>query len=584
MRHLEVAAHLVGLAEIDRQRLVRAGGADMRGADNPDVRLADALLGHLVARLGDDGRERRLGCLGLGDRFGELELADAADVGQPHAEGREHAGIGVDIDALHPQHVGDLAGVLAAGAAEAVHGVLGDVIAALDADLLDRVGHVLDRDAQEALGQILGAHLRVAGLLGDAGGHILELRPGGVDVQRLVALGAEDRRKLVGLDLAQHHVAVGHRQRAAAAIAGRAGVGAGAFGADLHPALRVGQDRAAACRDGMDAHHRRAHPHARDLGLEGPLIGACVVADIGRGPAHVEADQLVEAGGLGGAHHADDAAGGAREDRVLALEQRSVGQAAIRLHEHQRLAAAPRRAQRVADLLDIAAQDRRQVGVDHRGVAARDQLDQRADLVAERDLSEARLARHLADLLLVVLVAVAVHQRHGDRAIAFGMSLRQRLAHRLDVHRRNDVAVRVQPFLDLDHVFIEQLGQNDVQVEQLRPVLVADPQQVAHALGDEQHRPVALALQQRVGGDGRAHLDRVDGTLGDRVALIQAQYLADALHGSVLVALGVLREQLVGHQRAIRLAGDDIGEGAAAVDPELPHETNLLCLPAPCPA
>ena len=38
-------------------------------------------------------------------------------------------------------------------------------------------------------------------------------------------------------------------------------------------------------------------------------------------------------GQLRGAHHADDAAGRAGEDRVLALERLGVGQAAVRLHE-----------------------------------------------------------------------------------------------------------------------------------------------------------------------------------------------------------------------------------------------------------
>jgi hypothetical protein len=44
-------------------------------------------------------------------------------------------------------------------------------------------------------------------------------------------------------------------------------------------------------------------------------------------------------------------------------------------------------------LVDVAAQDRRQVGVDHGGVAARHQLHQRADPVRHRHLGEADLAR-----------------------------------------------------------------------------------------------------------------------------------------------------------------------------------------------
>ena len=54
------------------------------------------------------------------------------------------------------------------------------------------------------------------------------------------------------------------------------------------------------------------------------------------------------------------------------------------------------------DLRHVAAQDRREIGVDHRGVAAADQLDQRRDLVADRDLREADLARERGHLLLVL--------------------------------------------------------------------------------------------------------------------------------------------------------------------------------------
>ena len=61
--------------------------------------------------------------------------------------------------------------------------------------------------------------------------------------------------------------------------------------------------------------------HPGDLGLEGAFIVAVVVRHVGRGAAHVEADDLGEAGAprrLDRRHHA---AGRARQDGVLALEQ-----------------------------------------------------------------------------------------------------------------------------------------------------------------------------------------------------------------------------------------------------------------------
>ena len=56
----------------------------------------------------------------------------------------------------HAERVGNEAGMLAAGAAEAVERIARHVIAALDRNLLDRVGHVLDRDLDEAVGDLFG--------------------------------------------------------------------------------------------------------------------------------------------------------------------------------------------------------------------------------------------------------------------------------------------------------------------------------------------------------------------------------------------------------------------------------------------
>ena len=210
---------------------------------------------------------------------------------------------------------------------------------------------------------------------------------------------------MVRLDLAEHDVGIGHGQRPAAPVAGRPGIGPGAVRPDAVFRAVEMQDRAAAGRHRVDLHHRRAHAHAGDQGLERPLVFAGIVGDIGRRAAHVETDQLPEAGHFGRAHRADDAAGRAGQDRILALEAARVGQAAIGLHEHQ-----PGIADLPGDPVDIAAQDRRQVGVDHRRVAAADQLHQRADLVADRDLGEADIAAQFGDLAFVVRVAVAVHE------------------------------------------------------------------------------------------------------------------------------------------------------------------------------
>ena len=81
-------------------------------------------------------------------------------------------------------------------------------------------------------------------------------------------------------------------------IAGGPGIGAGGVGADAKARAVEMQDRAAAGGDRVDLHHRRAHAHARDLGLEGALELAVEMGDVGRGAAHVEADDALKAGAL----------------------------------------------------------------------------------------------------------------------------------------------------------------------------------------------------------------------------------------------------------------------------------------------
>ena len=74
-------------------------------------------------------------------------------------------------------------------------------------------------------------------------------------------------------------------------------------------------------------------------------------------------------------------------------------------------------------------------------------------------------------------------------------------------------SARTRSSTSIDH-FVEQFGQDDLAVEDPWAVLVADPQGVAVALGDDQRGALALAFEQRVRGDGRAHPDLIDLAVG----------------------------------------------------------------------
>ena len=196
----------------------------------------------------------------------------------------------------------------------------------------------------------------------------------------------------------------------------------------------------------------------------------------------------VEAGRAPGLRHADHAARRPRQDRVLALEQLRRREPAGRHHEHE---ADPRRVGSASlpswsadgasrrslprHLRHVAAQDRRQIGVDHRRVAAADELDQRRYLVADRNLRKAHLARERGDALLMRGIAIGVHEHDRDGRDAVAPARLERGAHAGEIGRALHGAVGAHALVDLDHALVQHLRLDDVPGEDLRPRLVADP-------------------------------------------------------------------------------------------------------------
>ena len=76
--------------------------------------------------------------------------------------------------------------------------------------------------------------------------------------------------------------------------------------------------------------------------------------------------------------------------------------------------------------------------------------------------------------------------------------------------------------------------------EDLWPRLVADLERVAEPRAHQQQNAVALALQQRIGGDCSAHLDAVDQLRRKRVPRVHAEKIADAGGRRVRIGLGIL--------------------------------------------
>ncbi len=186
------------------------------------------------------------------------------------------------------------------------------------------------------------------------------------------------------------------------------------------------------------------------------------------------------------------------------------------------------------------------------------------------DLAEPERARHRPDPLLMRRVPVAMHADDGDRAEAVAVSCRELLSDGLLIQWPDDLTVGADPLIGLDDPRVQQLWRGDVPVEDARPVLVGDAQRVPEALGDDQDGRLALALEQRVRGDGGAEAHLVDLIGGQRLAGRDPQQVPDAGDGGVPVGRGVARQQLVRPQRAVRSSRDDVGKRPAPVNPEIP--------------
>jgi hypothetical protein len=363
---LELGDDIRDPAEADDERRVGSVVAHVNAPDDSNPLRRDALGQQLFARDRSEtpqfflqAREPVLVQLRLDRLFAHRDR-----VGEPHAVGGEHAGKRVNEDAGHSEGVGDPAGVLTRGAPEAAQRIFGDVVPALNGDLLDRFGHVADRDLEKALGHLLGAAC-IAGRAANLPGKTRESSAHRGIIEGHPAVRTEHGRKEFRLDPSEHHVRVGHGQRAVSAVARWTRIRSRRIGPDPVARAVEMQDRSAARGHGMDAHHRRAHAHPRDQRLESTLQLARIVRDVGRGPAHVEPDDFFEARGERRPHRADDTARRPGENAVLARKPPRVRKAPVRLHEHQAYTL-----KLGGHLSDIALQNGREVGIDDRRIPA----------------------------------------------------------------------------------------------------------------------------------------------------------------------------------------------------------------------
>ena len=250
--------------------------------------------------------------------------------------------------------------------------------------------------------------------------------------------------------------------------------------------------------------------------------------------------------------------------------------AAVRAHDRERAAKADLAEARI-QALHVAADLRADIGVHHRRRHPLELAILAQDLVRQREIGAGHGgAHHLAGDALVLGIDVGVQEAHRDRLDAFGRQHAAGVGDAGAVERHVHLARAQQPFVDLAGEMARH--QRSVAVKQqvigLGPVAAADDVDVARAAGDDQPGLGALALDQRVDGDGRAVDQLVDG--GRRKAALP-DAVDDALHQVRR------RRQALGLHEAPDgvIEPDQIGEGPSDIDCDDDHATQLLSTPVP---
>ena len=439
------------------------------------------------------------------------------------------------------------------GATEGDHREVARVDAALDRYHAHGLGHLGVRDSRDARGRFLERQPE------------LVAEPADRALRRLAVELHVARERRAGIEIAEQQVRVGDRRLlAAAAVAGRTGVGPGGMWAHAQgPAGVAPGDAAAAGAHRVDVDHRQRERAAADLAAAAHL-DAAVERDrhVAGRASHVEPDDVARAGQLGHRRGADGAAGRARQHGpgAVAGGRGRVCDAAAREHDlghGEPLVAGP-----LGEPLEVAAQQGGEGGVDDRGGAALVLAEHAGGLVGGGDVGVGEgLAGQLGHPPLVLWMAEAPEQADRHR---LGVELAERLA-QLVLLELAQHAIRAAALGD-GHA---QLGGHErrrvagAEAVEVRACLTAELLEVDEALGGEQRRRSHLALEQGVGADGHAVDEALDvpglrAGLGERFA----HRVRDPL-GLVLRRGG----RLACHRPLVRQQ-DGVGEGAAHVHPE----------------
>jgi len=381
----------------------------------------------------------------------------------------------------------------------------------------------------------------------------------------------------LGVEVAEHAGGVGYRRQfAAAAVTGRAGIGAGALRADAHQAALVAPgDGAAAGTDRADVHRGDAQqmtaPQAAEPGVA--AVGEFAVAhqaDVEGGAAGVADDgvaaEVFQARVGGRGHRRHGRAGFHRVDRCF--DQFGDVHAAAQCGRDEDVVGVAGRAQVAFQAAQVLLHQRLERGVDAGGRSPAVFADHRQDAVREgvghagqqfvEERGESPFMRRVGD---------RPEQAYGDRLEAMACQLADHFARLRLVEVARHAAVGANALAHLEGVAARNVGLGVVAAEVVRVELaaLAQHEDVGKAFGDQQ-RGLSHALGDDGVGRPRGAIDEQVGFAEQRLdAQVQllgchAQRLAHPLENACMGGEGLADGVGTG------AVGDyHVGEGATGI-------------------
>ncbi len=255
---------------------------------------------------------------------------------------------------------------------------------------------------------------------------------------------------------------------------------------------------------------------------------------------------------------------GTGQHGVLAAKSLGLRQSTVALHEKEAAVSEPR-----PEPLHVILHDRRQVGIDNRGITATDNLDQRRYLVRHRNVLKSHLPCDGRRAFLVPRIPIPMHENDGYGAEIGAERPRQAVSQVLLIQLLDDLALGTDPLTRFEDFFVRQFREHDVPGEKIRPLLISDAQGITETACNNEQGWLAGALEQRIGRHRAPHAHRGDSPKVKSAGL-DHQDAPDSFEGGVFVPVRIFGQQFPAYEATAGSVCNDIGKRATTVDPELP--------------